>query len=52
MEPSTTKQKAEDGKIRSYENPPNQTLYIRNLNDKVKIDGTAFDLTMVDNQNV
>ena len=29
----------QEANIKGFENPPNQTLYIRNLNEKVKIDG-------------
>lgn len=31
----------EEGKVKGFENPPNQTLYIRNLNDKVKVEGNT-----------
>jgi len=32
-------QKGEGGRVKGFENPPNQTLYIRNLDDKVKVEG-------------
>jgi len=31
--------KPEENKIRGFEPPPSQTLYIRNLNEKIKPDG-------------